>query len=129
MQDFRQLQVWQKAHALTLSIYRATADFPTEEKYGLVSQMRRSASSIPTNLAEGCGREGQRELARYTEIARGSASELEYQLLLARDLGFMTDLIYHQLNAVLTEVQKMLVSFRQSITSPTHNSRLRTQNS
>ena len=119
MQDFRQLQVWQKAHALTLSIYRATSKFPAEERYGLVSQMRRSASSIPTNLAEGCGREGRRELARYVEIARGSASELEYQLLLARDLDFLPNPEYQSLDDSLTEVQKMLVSFRQSlITNP-----------
>src|SRR5206468_12562360 len=114
-----QLQVWQKAHALTLSIYRATSKFPAEERYGLVSQMRRSASSIPTNLAEGCGREGRRELARYVEIARGSASELEYQLLLARDLDFLPNPEYQSLDDSLTEVQKMLVSFRQSlITNP-----------
>ena len=86
MKDFRKLLVWEKAHQLTLSIYNVTAAFPSEETYGLTSQMRRAASSIPSNIAEGCGREGDAELSRFCTIARGSASELEYQILLSRDL-------------------------------------------
>ena len=74
MRDFRDLQVWQKAHRLTLDVYRATRSFPTEERYGLTAQLRRSAASIPTNIAEGCGRDGERELARFISIAAGSAS-------------------------------------------------------
>lgn len=88
MRDFRQLKVWAKAHSLTLAVYRATAAFPREEQYGLTSQLRRAAASIPTNLAEGCGRYGDAELARFVGIAAGSASEVEYLLMLARDLKY-----------------------------------------
>ena len=86
MKDFRQLKVWQKAHQLTLDVYRLTASFPSDEIYGLTTQMRRAGSSIPANLAEGCGRNGDAELSRFCHIAMGSASELEYHLLLARHL-------------------------------------------
>ena len=89
MKDFRQLKVWEKSHQLALTIYRITASFPREETYGLASQIRRAASSIPSNIAEGCGRDGDPELARFCIIARGSASELEYQLLLGRDLKLL----------------------------------------
>jgi four helix bundle protein len=80
MRDFHALKVWQKAHWLTLRVYNATKRFPKDELYGLTSQVRRSATSIPTNVAEGCGRSGEAELARFLNIAMGSASELEYQL-------------------------------------------------
>jgi four helix bundle protein len=83
MKDFRQLKVWQKAHQLTLAIYQVTGSFPRDEIYGLTSQMRRAAASIPSNLAEGCGRNSDAELARFSSMAAGSASELEYHLLLA----------------------------------------------
>jgi four helix bundle protein len=89
MKDFRQLKVWEKSHELALAIYHITAAFPREETYGLASQIRRAASSIPSNIAEGCGRNGDAELARFCIIARGSASELEYQLLLGRDLKLL----------------------------------------
>jgi four helix bundle protein len=86
VKNFRELKVWQQAHQLTLSVYRVTVTFPREELYGLTSQLRRSCSSIAANLAEGCGRSGDAEFARYCSIAMGSASETEYHLLLARDL-------------------------------------------
>ena len=86
MKDFHDLKVWQKAHALTLTVYRITADFPRQEQYGLTSQLRRASSSIPANLAEGCGRNSDAEFIRFCTIAAGSASELEYHLLLAHDL-------------------------------------------
>lgn len=89
MRDFRELKVWEKAHCLTLAVYRATTAFPRDEVYGLTSQIRRSCASIPANIAEGCGREGDAELARFLQIAMGSASELEYHLLLTRDLDFL----------------------------------------
>src|SRR6266581_7156487 len=97
MKDFRQLKVWDRAHQLTLAIYPVTATFPRDETYGLTSQMRRAASSIPSNIAEGCGREGDAELSRFCQIARGSASELEYQLLLARDLELFQTNRYEEL--------------------------------
>jgi len=87
MQDFHQLKVWQKAHELTLAIYRATAEFPREEVYTPTFQLRRSSASIPANLAEGCARAGDAEFTRYCSIAMGSASELECHILPARDLS------------------------------------------
>jgi four helix bundle protein len=111
MQDFRQLKVWEKSHDLTLAVYRATAEFPTEEKYGLTGQIRRSCSSIPTNIAEGCGRGSDPEFGRFLQIAMGSASELEYQLLLARDLSLLPVARYEGLHGSVTEVKRMLATF------------------
>ena len=90
MQDFRKLQVWEKSHNLTLRIYKLTSKFPREEIYGLTSQMRRADASIPTNIAEGCGRESAADFARFLQIASGSASETEYLILLAHDLKYFT---------------------------------------
>ncbi len=98
MRDFRDLKVWQKGHTLTLAIYQATTQFPTEEKYGLVSQMRRASASIPTNIAEGYGRSGDVELTRFMQISMRPASELEYQLLLAHDLRFLGEDGYEHLH-------------------------------
>jgi four helix bundle protein len=81
MKDFRDLKVWGKAHELALSCYSATSPFPKQEMFGLTSQIRRASSSIPANIAEGCGRRGNGELHRFLQIAMGSASELEYHLL------------------------------------------------
>jgi four helix bundle protein len=89
MQDFRNLAIWRQAHGLVLEVYRATARFPRSEQFGLASQMRRSAASVPTNIAEGCGRGSDADFARFLQIALGSATELEYQLLLAIDLGYL----------------------------------------
>ena len=110
MKDFRDLKVWEKAHHLAVSVYRATSNFSSEEKYGLTSQLRRSAVSIPSNIAEGCGRSGDRELARFLQIAMGSASELEYQLLLCRDLGLLQSSVYKELEKSTIEVKRMLTS-------------------
>ena len=117
MKDFRQLQVWQKAHELTLAVYRLTATFPRHELYGLTTQLRRSASSIPANLAEGCGRTGDAELARFCSIAMGSASELDYHLLLARDLKLINVTNYAQLAQQTTEVKRMLTGLIQKLTA------------
>lgn len=89
MQDFKNLKVWEKGHQLTLAIYKLTARFPKEELYGLTSQMPRAAASIVSNIAEGCGRAGRPDFARFLQMATGSASELEYQLLLANDLNLL----------------------------------------
>jgi four helix bundle protein len=109
------LQVWAKAHSLTLELYRLSRQFPKEELYGLVAQLRRAASSIGANLAECCGRRTQPELARFTRVAMGSASELDYHLLLSRDLGFLKDDEYQRASKGLTEVRKMLTSLLNSI--------------
>lgn len=107
--------MWQKAHALTLRIYEATRQFPADEKFGLTSQMRRSAASVPANIAEGCGRGGESELARFLQIAQGSGSELSYHLLLARDLSFMKEEIANELISLSREVTRMLQSYRSKL--------------
>ena len=113
--DFRRLKVWEKSHSLALAIYEATANFPKSELYGLTSQVRRSAVSIPANIAEGCGRGGNAELARFLRIAMGSASELEYHVVLARDLALLTAADADGLARQITEIKKMLTSFTQRL--------------
>jgi four helix bundle protein len=108
MKDFRQLQVWHKAHALSLLAYDVTAHFPREERFGLTSQIRRASYSIPINIAEGCGRGGNGELHRFLNISAGSASELQYEWLLARDLKFVSGEQYELLDKRTTEVKRML---------------------
>jgi len=115
MQDYTKLNVWQKAHALTLSIYNITTVFPKSEAFGITSQMRRAAFSIPANVAEGCGRGTNRELRQFLYIAVGSASELDYYLLLARDLGILPPKQFPVLKARITEVRRMLAGLIESI--------------
>ena len=115
MKDFRKLLVGEKAHQRTLAIDHVTADFPSQETYGLTSQMRRAASSIPSNIAEGCGREGDAELSRFCTIARGSASELEYQILLSRDLKLMQADDYERLTQLVVEIERMLTVLVQKL--------------
>jgi four helix bundle protein len=115
MQDFRNLLVWKKAHALVLDIYRYTSEFPKTETYGLTSQIRRAAASIPENIAEGCGKHGNPELVRYLQISMGSASELEYELLLAHDLEYLNPGDFQLLQNQLVEVRKMLNSLIVSL--------------
>ena len=115
MRDFKTLKVWEKAHNLTVKMYGATATFPKEEQYGLTSQIRRACSSIPANIAEGCGRRGNVELAHFMHIGMGSASELEYHLMLAHDLGFLDDSNYIQLSDEVREVKRMLTSLIQKL--------------
>ena len=119
MKDFKDLRVWTKAHSLTLGIYKATRGFPREELFGLTSQMRRSASSIGANIAEGSGRRSDGELTRFLHIARGSAAELEYHLLLARDLELLTEITHGLLAKQTDEVQRMLTSLIQQV-QPVH---------
>jgi len=115
VQDFRNLKVWQKAHALAVAIYKDSASFPREELFGLTSQMRRAATSIPSNIAEGCGSGTDGGLRRSLRVSMGSASELEYQLLLCRDLGFVGTDSYAARNADVTEVKRMLAPFIQRL--------------
>jgi four helix bundle protein len=113
MRGFRTLQVWEKAHRLTLNVYQATARYPKEEQYSLTSQTRRACSSIAANIAEGCGRGSDADFTRFLFIAMGSASELEYHLLLAHDLHFLKDQEYETLTNGATEVKRMLASLIQ----------------
>ncbi|HET9838319.1 MAG TPA: four helix bundle protein [Candidatus Angelobacter sp.] len=115
MRNYRDLQTWNKAHKLTLDLYKSSRSFPKEELYGLTAQLRRAASSIGANLAEGCGRQSNSEFARFVRIAMGSASELDYHLLLANDLGLLESAAYQHHIAMLTEVRKMLASLLATI--------------
>jgi len=115
LKDFKELKVWHKAYHLALAIYEASRQFPREEMYGLTSQLRRAAVSVGANIAEGCGRRSDGELVRFLQIARGSASEVEHHLLLARDLKFLLASAHQDLEKKLQEVQRMLTSLVSSI--------------
>ncbi len=108
MKDFRDLQVWERAHKLTLEAYKITQAFPREELYGLTSQIRRSSASIGANIAEGCGRRGNGDFHRFLQNAMGSASELEYHILLSHDLGILPQSKFKDLNTNIVEVKRML---------------------
>jgi four helix bundle protein len=115
MKDFKDLKVWSKAHRLTIEVYKATRQFPREELFGITSQMRRAASSIGANIAEGAGRKSDGELTRFLHIARGSAAELEYHLLLAHDLELLSEGIHALLAKQTDEVQRMLTALIQHV--------------
>lgn len=115
MKDFKSLQIWQKSHKIVLNVYKLTLAFPKEEMYGLTSQIRRAAVSIPSNIAEGCGRDSDGDLYRFLCIAMGSASELEYQTLLCRDLGFIDEELYNSANLEIIALKKMLNAFIQKV--------------
>ena len=115
MRDFRSLKVWEKAHQLTLEVYKVSQTFPSDERFGLTSQMRRSSSSVPTNIAEGCGRNGKAELKRFMSIGMGSASELEYQLILVKDLGYIDMETFTILATKTLEVKRMLGAYISKI--------------
>jgi four helix bundle protein len=115
MENFKDLRVWAKAHELTLAVYQKTRTFPKEEMYGLTSQLRRASASVGANIAEGCGRRSDAEMKRFVQIARGSANEVEYHLLLAKDLNFLTAAEHRDLEAKVLEIQRMLASLVQSL--------------
>ncbi|MHC4108228.1 MAG: four helix bundle protein, partial [Planctomycetota bacterium] len=110
MQDFRKLDVWQRAHDLTLLVYDATRTFPHEERYGLTAQLRRGSTSIPTNIAEACGRGSRADMSRFLQIAMGSASELQYLLILSRDLRLIATTRARELLDEVTGVKRRLSS-------------------
>lgn len=115
MKDFRNLKAWQKAHVLALVCYKRTANFPSDEMFGLRSQIRRLGSSIPANIAEGCGRGGNTELRQFLRMAMRSAAELEYHLLLSKDLGFLNAIDYADLRSQVTEVKRLLASLLRKV--------------
>jgi four helix bundle protein len=117
MRNYKDLVVWEKAHQLTLAVYKNTRPFPNEERFGLTSQMRRASASIAANLAEGCGRRSDGEMGRFIQIAMGSGAELSYHFLLARDLGLLEDKLYQGLDSDLGAVMRMMSSLAQKIRS------------
>ena len=121
MSDFRNLKVWKKSHELTLQVYRVIEKYPKHEMYGLGDQIRRAASSIPMNIAEGCGTLHKKEFIRYLSIARASTSELEYQLILSKDLNYIEkktyDLIYPQIKEIQSMLNGMIKSVKKQLTT------------
>ncbi|HUI08524.1 MAG TPA: four helix bundle protein [Verrucomicrobiae bacterium] len=115
IERFEQLEVWQKAHALVLQVYKLTEILPVGEKYGLISQMRRAAVAVPANIAEGFKRRGKADKARFYNMADTSLEELRYYFILCRDLGFKLD--FHHLNRQATEVGKMSTGLTRSVIS------------
>ena len=115
MQNFKNLEVWQKSHILALNIYRATVGYPNSERFDLISQMRRAAASIPANIAEGCGRGANAEFRQFLHIAAGSANELIYFLLLSKDLGFLVPKHAETLDKSANDVKQMLTRLIQSV--------------
>jgi four helix bundle protein len=115
MKDFKDLKVWAKAHEVTLLVYDETRTFPREEMYGLTSQLRRAAASVAANIVEGCGRRSDGEFKRFLQIARGSACELEYHLLLARDLKLLNEEHFRKVDGLVVDVQRMLTSLVQRV--------------
>jgi len=115
MKDFHDLQVWERSHRPILAIYAATVKFPREELYGLTSQIRRCAASTGANIAEGCGKMGNNEFQRFLQIAAGSASELDYELLLAKDLGYLTQPDYSKIADELSQIREMLSSLLRKV--------------
>jgi four helix bundle protein len=115
MKDFRSLKVWEKSHSLAKATYKETYGFPKEEIYGLVSQMRRAVISIPTNIAEGCGKNTDKDFAKYLQTSMGSACEIEYLILLSGELGFMPEEKTQNLMNNVFEIKKMLASLIKNI--------------
>ena len=117
MQNYKDLRVWTKSHELTLHVYGATKNFPKEEIYSLTNQIRRASSSIPANIAEGCGKSTSNDFAKYLNISLDSANETEYFLLLSKDLEYLTIEDYETLNKLVNEIKGMLIVLIQKVRS------------
>lgn len=115
MRDFTQLEIWKRSHALCLRVYEVTKSFPKEELFGLVSQMRKSSSSAPTNIAEGCGRKTNPQTIHFFDIAIGSLSELQYQCILSFDLGYINATVFEELHDETIAVRKMTIAYQQKM--------------
>lgn len=115
MHNFKELKVWQKARVMVKDVYLMTQPFPKEELFGLTSQMRRSAVSIAANIAEGCGRGTNAQLAHFLDIAQGSSCELETLIILALDLGYITDEVFFDMSLKVNEIQRMNIGFKNTL--------------
>ncbi|HTN21009.1 MAG TPA: four helix bundle protein [Pelobium sp.] len=115
MQDYKELQVWKKSHQFTLEIYKITKSFPKEEIFALVSQLRRASSSIPTNIAEGCGRFTQKDFASFLQISLGSSQEAEYLIFLSKELNYINETEFVLLNKSIGEIKAMLISLIKKV--------------
>ena len=110
MQNYKELKVWEKAHHFTLRVYEVSKSFPKDELYSLTNQLRRAASSIPSNIAEGCGKNSQLEFAHFLNVSLGSANEAEYFLILSKDLNYLTADDFTKLSEVINEIKAMLIA-------------------
>ena len=117
MRDFHKLIIWQRSHQLALNVYSISKLFPKDELFGLTSQIRRAVSSIPTNIAEGCGRASNKDFAHFLQIAIGSAAEVEYELLLAHDLDYINNSDYQFLTEETVAVRKMIIKYQSELKS------------
>jgi four helix bundle protein len=117
IRNYTHLDVWSRSHALTISVYRLTQSFPPHERFGLAAQLRRACSSVPANLAEGKERSGARAFASFVDIAAASAAETDYQLLLARDLGYIDTQAHASLAEELGHIRRMLTGLRNRLRS------------
>ena len=115
MRDFKKYHVWELSHSFTLKVYELTKEFPQNENYGISSQIKRASVSIPTNISEGCGRESDSEFNRFLSIALGSACEVEYLLLLSKDLEFISINLYDQLNNDINLIKRKIYSLKQKL--------------
>lgn len=115
MQNYKDLQVWKKSHEFTLEIYKVTKNFPKEEIFGVVSQLRRSGSSIPTNIAEGSGRFTQKDFANFLQISLGSSQEAEYLIFLSKELNYISEADFITLNKSIGEIKAMLISLIKKV--------------
>lgn len=115
MQRFQDLKVWQRSHALVLEIHRLTTGFPDAERFGIISQLRRAATSVPTNIAEGTKRQGKQDYARFLNIAEGSQAETEYLITLSRDLGYLEPEVSERPLAEIGEIARMLNALRVKV--------------
>ena len=117
MRDFKKLDIWQRGLDFSLQVYEKTASFPSEERFGLTSQIRRAATSIPINIAEGAGRVSKKDFAHFLHIAEGSANEVECELIIAKGLNYLSSNNYEILMNEINEIKKMIVGFRSKLES------------
>ena len=115
MRDFRKYDIWKLSHQLTLEIYKITNHFPSNESYGITSQLRRASSSIPTNISEGCGRTSDADFNRFLTIALGSASETEYLIVLSKDLNYIDEETFEKLNSEVNYIKQKTYSLKQKL--------------
>ncbi len=115
MSNYENLEVWKKSHDFALNIYKMTTNFPNEERYGIISQLRRASLSIPTNIVEGKGCSSNKKLSNFLDIARGSAQEVEYLLLFSKDIGYIDEEIYDKLKNECKIILRMLTKYKQTV--------------
>ena len=115
MRDFKKLEIWRRSHKLALYVYRVTKEFPKAELFGLTSQIRRAASSVPINIAEGCGRYSPKELARFLVISSGSLSEVEYISMLSFELTYLSETYFRKIDKEVNEIKKMIHAYHKSL--------------